>query len=48
MLRKQAEKLSREIQRWNFANDGLDGDEYDGDGVGEDGGEGVDEDGGMV
>ena len=36
MLKKQAEKLSREIKRWNLANDGKDG------------GEGVSEDGGMV
>ena len=43
MIKKQAEKLSREIKRWNIANDGKDGDEYDGDG-----GEGVGEDGGMV
>ena len=48
MLKKQAEKLSREIKRWNLANDGKDGDEYDGDGGVEDGGEGVGEDGGMV
>ena len=44
MLKKQAEKLSREIKRWNISNDGKDGDEYDGDG----GGECVGEDGGMV
>ena len=48
MLKKQAEKLSHEIKRWNLGNDGKDVDEYDGDGGVEDGGEGVGEDGGMV
>ena len=48
MIKKQAEKLSQEIKRWNLANDGKDGDEYDGDGGVEDGGEGIGDDVGMV